>query len=179
MINILPLLLVVSSIHANQAIVLRQNDITVELTPRSANQMGAFYEARGFPKAMLSVIKKQCYITVGIHNTGKEKIWFELKNWTFSVDGKPLRREHRDIWRQRWASMGIALSKQSTFRWTLIPEALDYLPGEKEGGNILLPFTRDWITVDAVFATGNDRKGPPIHLHYEKLYCAEDAAATK
>jgi len=168
-------LLLVSSLQANQPIILDQETVIIELTPRSPNQMGSFYEARGFPKKMLNVLKKQCYISIRIHNTGTEKIWFNLKDWHFSAAGKPIDRLHRDAWKKRWQEMGIPLNKQSTFRWTLIPESLDYLPGEQEGGNIILPFTDKEITVDAVLATGNERLGKPIRIHSEKLYCAEDA----
>ncbi|HHO60014.1 MAG TPA: hypothetical protein ENJ64_07195 [Thiotrichales bacterium] len=174
---LIPVLLVVSALQANQPIVLKQPGITVELTPRSPNQMGSFNEARGFPRPMLTLLKKQCYITIGIENTGRQKIWFDLKNWRFSVNGKALEREHRDVWMQRWAEMGVPLSKQSTFRWTLIPEQLDYLPGEREGGNIILPFTSAMIRLDATLQTGENRQGKPIHIHYDALYCAEDAPA--
>ena len=71
--------------------------------------------------------------------------------------------------------MDIPLSKQSTFRWTLIPEQLDYLPAEREGGNILLPFTKDPISVTATFATGNNKQGKKITITSDKLFCAEDA----
>ena len=172
---LLPVLLVVSAMQANQPLVLKQPGITVKLTPRSPNQMGSFNEARGFPRPMVARLKKQCYITIGIENTGSQKIWFDLKNWHFSVNGKTLKREHRNVWLQRWKDMGVPLSKRSTFRWTLIPEQLDYLPGEKEGGNIILPFTREKIQLDATLETGDQRQGKPIHIHTDALYCAEDA----
>jgi hypothetical protein len=60
----------------------------------------------------------------------------------------------------------------STFRWTLIPETLDYLPDEEEGGNIILPRVEGPITVKASFATGDDRQGPVVTIEYDKLYCA-------
>jgi hypothetical protein len=70
--------------------------------------------------------------------------------------------------------MGIQLSKQSTFRWTLIPETLDYLPGEHEGGNIILPFTDKPISLTATFATGGNKQGETITITTDKLFCAED-----
>lgn len=175
MINFIPLLVVISSLQPIQPVVIQTEELAIEFTPRSPNQMGSFYEARGFPKAMLDVLKKQCYITVGIRNKSQQKIWLDLAQWTFSTANKPLQREHRDYWKQRWQDMGIPLNKQSTFRWTLIPELLDYLPGEKEGGNILLPFTKDYISVHASFATGDNKQGKTITISTDKLYCAEDA----
>ena len=149
--------------------------LTIEFKPRSPDQMASFYEARGFPKVMRDILRKQCYITVGIHNTSQQKIWLDLANWKFSVNGKAVKREHRDQWKQRWQDMDMPLRFQSTFRWTLIPESLDYLPGEEEGGNLVLPFTREKITLDATFATGENKQGKPVHIQYDQLYCAEDS----
>ncbi|MCK5001939.1 MAG: hypothetical protein KAJ92_06085 [Gammaproteobacteria bacterium] len=149
--------------------------MSIEFAPRKPEQMGSFYEARGFPREMREVLKQQCFITVKIHNNSQKKIWLDLANWQFSVNGKPLKREHRDVWKQHWQAMNVPLRFQSTFRWTLIPETLDYLPGEEEGGNLVLPFTKEKITLDAKFATGENRDGKPIHIHFEQLYCAEDA----
>ena len=64
--------------------------------------------------------------------------------------------------------------KQSTFRWTLIPETLDYLPGEHEGGNIVLTFTKEPISVTATFATGENKQGEKISITIDKLFCAEN-----
>ena len=175
MLNLIPVLVVVANMQAVQPIIIQTPELDVELTPRTPNQMGSFYEARGFPKEMLDVLKKQCYVTIGIINKSDQKIWLELANWTFSSAGSPLKREHRDYWKKRWQDMNIPLNKQSTFRWTLIPETLDYLPGEKEGGNILLPFTKDYISVQATFATGDDKRGKMITITTDKLFCAEDA----
>ncbi|RKZ66034.1 MAG: hypothetical protein DRQ44_07280 [Gammaproteobacteria bacterium] len=175
MINILPVLVLVANMQVVQPIIITTADIEIDFTPRTANQMASFYEARGFPKEMLSVLKKQCFITVGILNTSNTKIWLDLSSWTFSSEGKIIKREHRDYWKKRWQDMSIPLNKQSTFRWTLIPEKLDYLPDEHEGGNIVLPFTSKYISVKATFATGEKKQGKPITISSDKLFCAEDA----
>ena len=174
MFKIITLMLVVSNIQAAQSIVVKTPHMEVDFTPRTANQMGSFYEARGFPKAMRDVLKKQCFITVGIHNKSKTKIWLDMSNWKFTAGGEPIVREHRDYWKQRWQNMGMPLSKQSTFRWTLIPETLDYLPDEHEGGNILLPFSDKPISITATFATGENKQGETIVITTDKLFCAED-----
>lgn len=150
--------------------------LTIKFVPRSADQMGSFYEARGFPKPMREVLETQCFITVGIRNLSQQKIWLDLADWKFSVNGQPLKREHRDYWKKRWQAMDVPLPHQSTFRWTLIPETLDYLPGEREGGNLVLPYTKEKITLDARFKTGDDKQGEVIHIHYDQLYCAKDAS---
>lgn len=175
MFNFLPVLVVVANMQAVQPVIVETPDLLFKFTPRTANQMASFYEARGFPKPMLDILKQQCFITVGITNNSQQKIWLDLSNWTFTAAGKTLKREHRDSWKKRWQEMGMALNKQSTFRWTLIPETLDYLPGEREGGNIVLPFTKDHITLSATFATGENKQGKTITITTDKLFCAEDA----
>ncbi len=175
MLTLLPLLTVITNLQLATPVIIKTAELELEFTARSPNQMASFYEARGFPKTMLSILKQQCFITVGITNTSNQKIWLDLSNWTFSSAGKTLKREHRDYWKNRWQQMNIPLSKQSTFRWTLIPEALDYLPGEREGGNIILPFTKEAITLNAVFATGDNKQGKTITISTDKLFCAQNA----
>jgi len=174
MLNIIPLLVVIANMQAVQPVIIKTTDLELEFTARTPNQMGSFYEARGFPKSMLNILKKHCYITAGITNMSDQKIWLDLSRWKFSSAGKPLKREHRDYWKKRWQDMDIPLNKQSTFRWTLIPEDLDYLPGEHEGGNLVLPFTNKPITLKATFATGENKQGKEIVITTDKLFCAED-----
>lgn len=175
MLSFIPLLLVIANMQVVQPVIVKTPQLEIDFTPRTPNQMASFYEARGFPPAMRDILKQQCFITVGILNTSDTKIWLELADWQFSAGGKPLKRDHRDAWKKRWQAMGITLDKQSTFRWTLIPEALDYLPGEHEGGNIVLPFTDKAISLHATFDTGEDRQGAKITIDTDKLFCAEDA----
>jgi hypothetical protein len=175
MINILPLMLVIANMQVVQPVIVKTADLEIDFTPRTPNQMGSFYEARSFPKVMRDVLKQQCFITVGILNTSNIKIWLDLNSWKFSTNGQTIKREHREIWKKRWQDMGTPLSKQSTFRWTLIPETLDYLPGEHEGGNIVLPFTNKPISITATFATGENKQGKKITITTDKLFCAEDA----
>ena len=148
--------------------------IEIEFVARTQDQMGSFYEARGFPKEMLDVIKQHCLITTRIHNISDDVVWLEMKNWHFSVNGKPTFRKTRNEWRQFWTKMNIPLPKQSTFHWTQIPDVLDYLPGEQEGGNITLPRTDQPITIKASFATGKDKKGPIYKVKFTNVRCAED-----
>lgn len=175
MLNFLSVMLVISNLQAVQPIIVKAPQMEIDFTPRSPDQMGSFYEARGFPPSMLNILKQHCFITVGIMNNSDSRIWLDLSNWIITADGEPLHREHRDYWKKRWQKMDIPLSKQSTFRWTLIPESLDYLPGEREGGNIVLPFTDRPISITATFATGDDKQGEKITVTTDKLFCAEDA----
>lgn len=189
MLNIFAILVVAASLQAAQPvadqpdlkqpvavqpIIVQTPEMEIGFMPRTANQMGSFYEARGFPKVMLDILKQQCFITVGIQNNSKTKIWLDLSNWEFTANGKTILRENRDYWKNRWQELHIPLNKQSTFRWTLIPETLDYLPGEHEGGNIVLPFTKEAITLKATFATGENKQGKKITITTDKLFCAQN-----
>ena len=151
-------------------------DSRVEITfrPRSPEQMSAFYEARGFPAPMIELLAKQCFITVRVHNTGKNTIWLDLSRWRFTTQGKEITRYHRKYWLQKWQQMNVPLAKQSTFRWTLIPEVLDYQTDEAEGGNIILPQVKGPISLNAEFASGPDKRGTPVKVRYDNLHCAED-----
>ena len=175
MFNIIPVLLVIANMQVVQPVTVNTPELEIKFISRTPNQMASFYEARGFPKEMRDVLKKQCFITVGILNKSNTKIWLKLTDWRFSAAGKPLKREHRDVWKKRWQDMGMPLNKQSTFRWTLIPETLDYLPGEHEGGNIVLPFTDKPVSLTATFATGKNKQGKKLTITTDKLFCAEDA----
>lgn len=175
MLNFLHIFVVIANMQVVQPVIIKTTELEIKFIPRTPNQMASFYEARGFPKEMREVLKQQCFITVGILNTSKTKIWLDLSDWKFSAAGKPIKREHRDYWKKRWQDMGMPLNKQSTFRWTLIPETLDYLPGEHEGGNIVLPFTDKPVSLTATFATGENKQGEKITITTDKLFCTEDA----
>jgi len=175
MFSFIPMLLVIANMQVMQPVTVKTPELEMKFISRTPNQMGSFYEARGFPKEMRDVLKQHCFITVGILNKSNTKIWLELSTWKFSAAGKPLKREHRDYWKKRWQDMGMPLNNQSTFRWTLIPETLDYLPGEHEGGNIVLPFADKPIKLTATFATGENKQGKKLTITTDKLFCAEDA----
>jgi hypothetical protein len=157
-----------------EPLLVNNEHVDIQFAPRTPHQIMSFYEARGFPPEMVAVLSKQCFITVRIHNKSGEKVWLDLANWHFRHNGKPLKREHRNYWLEKWHSMNMPQASISTFRWTLLPESLDYLPGEEEGGNIILPRVTGPITLNATFATADKQQGPMMSIEYDKLYCAED-----
>jgi hypothetical protein len=174
MLSILPFILVISATQPVQPVVIDTAEFTIEMTPRTPDQMRSFYEARGFPVEMLDEISRYCFITTGITNKGKDKLWLDLSQWEYSSGGKIIERRHRSQWKAHWQKTGMPKSSQATFRWTLMPETLDYLPGEREGGNVTLPFTPGHFTLEASFRTGDDKKGEIINIRTDKLFCAED-----
>lgn len=148
--------------------------LTVTLTPRTPQQMSAFYEARGFGREMIDPLSAQCFITVLIKNKSRDIVWLDLDHWRFgNADGAVVRRD-RAYWRKQWEASQVPLAHRSTFRWTLLPEQLDFRPGEHEGGNIILPRTGKPMTITARFDTGADRSGEPVLVEFGQVECAEN-----
>lgn len=148
--------------------------LTVRLSPRTPQQMAAFYEARGFSREMIDILNEHCFITVSINNKSDDILWLDLNQWGFEDINGAVIREDRAYWRKRWANMQIPLAHQSTFRWTLLPEKLDFRPGEHEGGNIILPRRGQPMTITARFDTDEKRDGTPIHINFKNVQCAEN-----
>lgn len=150
------------------------DQLSVGLTPRTPQQMAAFYEARGFGREMIGLLNQQCFITVSIANKSTDVIWLDLTQWQFeNADGAVI-REDRNYWREHWSRMQIPMAHQSTFRWTLLPEQLDFRPGEYEGGNIILPRLGKPMTISARFDTGKQRDGIPLQISFKNVACAKD-----
>lgn len=146
---------------------------TLRLAPRTPNQIEAFYEGRGFPRAALDEIKQACFITVGLRNNSDSIVWYNLNNWRFTTPKGPLQRILRSDWRQRWKQIGLAERFQSTFRWTLAPEQLDFRPHEREGGNLTLPRTDQPITITGDIYVGK-QKTDLYQIKFENIYCAKN-----
>jgi hypothetical protein len=149
-------------------------ELAVGLMPRTPLQIAAFYEARGFNKSMIEKLKQQCFITVWIHNKSSQVIWLDLAQWRFSNTNGVVKRSDRHYWKSVWNQMQIPLAHQSTFRWTLLPEILDFQPDEREGGNIVLPRDDKTIDIQATFPTAVDKSGMPITIRFNKIQCAKD-----
>jgi len=147
--------------------------LRVHLHPRTPDQIAAFYEARGFPRAMIARLRAQCFITTTVRNLGDDIVWLEPARWEFrTADGRRIERLDRGYWKTQWAAMDAPLPARSTFRWTQLPESLDLRPGEGEGGNLILPRPAGRFSLIARFATGADRSGPAITVRFNDLRCA-------
>ena len=149
-------------------------ELTIGFMPRTPQQIAAFYEARGFSKPMIEKLKQQCFITIWIHNKSSHIIWLDLSQWQFSNTAGMLNRRDRQYWKVMWNKMQIPLAHQSTFRWTLLPETLDFQPDEREGGNIILPRNAKPIQIQATFPTQADKSGTPINIKFKPIQCAKD-----
>ena len=162
------------SLHAAKSDrrVYETNILKLVIIPRTAQQMAAFYEGRGFPAKAITLTRTACFFTVGIKNKTQDILWLDTSNWQFNTTSGPLKRISRNEWKQRWQGIGLDLPYQSTFRWTLLPAKLDFQPGEREGGNITLPRTDKTFSLHATFATGQDKQGSQIDVKMEDLRCA-------
>lgn len=149
-------------------------ELEVGLNPRTPQQIAAFYEARGFSKPMVAALKQQCFITVWVHNKSQNIIWLDLSQWQFRYATGAVIRHDRHYWKDEWNKMQIPLAHQSTFRWTLLPEVLDFQPGEREGGNIILPRDERPIQLQASFPIRADKSGIPISIVFNNIVCAKD-----
>lgn len=145
----------------------------LRLLPRTPNQIAAFYEARGFPTFAIDEVRKACFITVGLGNRSKDKLYHDLSDWKFVDKSGPVKRILRSDWKQRWIKLGLEKRFQSTFRWTLMPEKLDFYPQEGEGGNIIFPRTGQAITIIARVQIGED-KSNVYEVTFKDVECAKD-----
>lgn len=148
--------------------------VKVHLLPRTPNQMAAFYEARGFPKNMVETLKGYCFITVGIRNKSRDILWLDLDNWRFVTADGDVERMHRQRLKDLWQAMAVPQAAQSTFRWTLLPEELDFRPEEGEGGNVVLKRIEGPFSLVASFATGEDKQGRVVDVRIDGIRCAKD-----
>lgn len=164
------------AVAADKQLVFEDEKIKLRLFPRTPNQMAGFYEAREFPKKMVEVLAEFCFMTVVIHNKTKDVFWLDLDNWKFVSDSGEVKRVHRKQWPSRWERMKIPMASQSTFRWTLLPEALEFFPDEHEGGNAVLVSTNSAFSLQASFAVGKNKDKGRILARINNIRCAKDGA---
>ncbi len=155
-----------------------ENDqILIVLIPHAPEQMAAFYEARGFPRDAIDLIRQTCFVTVHIENKSRSTIWLEQKNWRTSSNSKPLPRLGRDYWDRQWNEINLRLASRSTFGWTQLPLVRDLQPDEPVGGNIIFPGTTESFDLEARFYIGQDKRGGMLVTRFENIQCPEDEPA--
>jgi len=160
---------------------LARDGVELFVSPRTPEQIGAFYAARGLPPAALQELAKVCFLTVGLHNKRKEILWLEPAQWRFvdaqgKAPGNEVTRIARPEWAARWKALQVPLAAQSTFGWTQLPESRDLYPDESVGGNLTLVPPPGSFSLVARFRTGADGKGKVIELTLPNLSCPREGA---
>lgn len=146
--------------------------IRLRLMPRTAEQMAGFFEARGFPAGMIDELSQYCFFTAVIKNKSKNLLWLDMSEWHFVAGEQDVRRIPRSHWPPKWVAMRIPLAAQSTFRWTLLPEKLDFQPDEGEGGNVILERTNTHFSLTARFGLGQASQEGVHTVRINDLECA-------
>ena len=152
-------------------------NIKFGLYPRTPEQMAAFYEGRGFQDKAINKIAQTCFITVGMRNLSGQKIWLDLKDWKFYSSHGNIERIDRYKWQEIWKQLDVPLANQSTFTWTLLPEARDLHPDEPVGGNLIFVPVDIPFTIEANFKTGEDKNGKPLQVKMENVKCDKNKSS--
>ncbi len=142
------------------------------VSTRKAEQLSAFYAARGLPQSAIGIITQYCFITVGIYNNRSDTLWLELDNWrVIDNEGNVIPRITRKDWEAHWQQLGVPAAYRATFGWTLLPEVRDLLPHEPVGGNIAIAPPATAFSLYANFSTGDKKTGPRIAVKIPNLQC--------
>ena len=146
--------------------------IVLYASPRTLEQIAAFYEARGFPHAAIEALTQTCFVTVSFHNRGGDVVWLELSRWRFvDEQGREVKRRDRAYWNALWEKLGVPMANRATFGWTQLPEVRDLQPSEPVGGNVALPPPSGRFRLEARFATGARKQGKDIMVTLDDLSC--------
>lgn len=148
-----------------------RDGVAMSISARTAEQIEAFFSARGFANAALGALRDACFLTVGIRNTSSDVVWLELDQFKLSDEaGKPLSRITRAQWKARFRKFKVPAASQATFGWTQLPELRDLQPDEPVGGNFALPRREGPFTLVASLR----REGkPPVVFEFPGLRCAQ------
>lgn len=153
--------------------VYQDEDVYLRFIHRSAEQVGAFYEGRGFPKAAIARVVQSCYVTLILKNKSDDILWFELDNWSFHKNGKTIPRYKQAYWNKQWDEIKLKQAFRSTFGWTLFPEVRDARPGESVSGNISLPMQTHPFSLTLNFARGKNKNGKMKTVKLNDIYCKD------
>ena len=148
--------------------------ITFSIEVRTAEQLNAFYSARGLPAAAVAEIIKTCFFTVGIRNTRTDTAWLDLSKWQLrDAKGRALTRIARRQWETQLRTLDVPAAARSTFGWTQLPETRDLQPDEPVGGNIAFLPAAGPLTLEAVFPLGAASSARAVTLRVANLRCAQ------
>ena len=168
----LPVIINTSYAAKSNSLEYEDKEVYMRLVIRSADQLSGFYVGREFPKNAIDEILKTCFITPIVKNKKFDALWVEPDSWNFTMNGKVIERIKRDYWKKVWTVVGLSLAHQSTFGWTLMPEARDLRFDEGVGGSIVIPKQTKPFTLKARFNTGLQKQGKPKTITFKDISCA-------
>ena len=150
----------------------KDSGIELHASARSPDQIAAFYEARGFPRAAITALTQTCFVTVSFHNRSDDVVWLEPSRWRFVDEhGREVKRRNRAYWNALWGKLGVPMANRATFGWTQLPEVRDLRPSEPVGGNVALLPPPGRFRLEARFATGANKQGKEIMVILDNLFC--------
>lgn len=153
------------------SVMLDSGEFRMSATPRTPDQMAAFYIGRRFPRDVVEETRKLCFVTVGVRNLTRAVVWLEPERWRFVNDRGEHRRLSREDWRKRLDAMNAPPAVRTTLTWTQLPDERDLQPNENVGANAAIPPIAGEFTLEARFATGVDRRGPEFVVKIPGLSC--------
>lgn len=153
--------------------VYEDDDIYLRFVFRSAEQVAAFYEGRGFPKAAINRIVQSCFVTVILKNKSNDIIWVDINNWVFEANGKIFERYKQSYWDKQWDEIKLKQAHRSTFSWTLFPETRDLQVDESVSGNIPLPVQTQGFSLTLNFSAAENKKGKMKTFKVNDMYCKD------
>ena len=148
--------------------------VYMRLVLRTPTQLSAFYQGREFNHAAIDRILETCFVTAIIRNKAFDVLWLELDRWQFTAGGQSIPRIKRDYWAEKWRETKLPQAHQSTFGWTLMPEARDLRLDESVGGSVVIPWQSRPFTLTVNFPTDADKQGPRKTIVFEDIECATD-----
>lgn len=152
------------------------DELLMVVIPRTAEQMAAFYEARGFPQRAIDKVTATCFVTIHIDNKSRHITWLETANWQLTSEGKTLDILGSEYWDATWEQIDLPQAFRSTFFWTQLPPVVDLHADEPVGGNIVLPGSIERFDIEANFRTGADKQGAPLQVRFTNIECGKTQA---
>lgn len=152
------------------------DELLMVVIPRTAEQMAAFYEARGFPQRAIDMVTATCFVTIHIDNKSRHITWLETTNWQLTSQGKTLDILGSEYWDASWEQIDLPQAFRSTFFWTQLPPVVDLHADEPVGGNIVLPGNIEHFDIEANFRTGADKQGEPLQVRFTDIECGTTQA---
>ena len=112
---------------------LSEGALSLELIQRLPDQTRAFFQARGFPRAIADDIGTQCvFQAIGKNTAAKiqgHSVSYDLHDWRLLVDGNARGIKLKQKWDIEWADSDISKAARVAFRWATFPTQQNFEAG--------------------------------------------------